>query len=120
VAELHLKAYPVHPSGNFDIYDDIQGVRVATLYGNPVRPLQAEQVAKLFSASPDLAELWEPSDPQGFLWHLELACKVLRGENPILGNGSPVCVESLCLYLEQRAEAARQVLGKAGVEVSHG
>lgn len=116
MADLRLKTYPVHPPGNFDIYDDIQGVRVATLYSNPVRPLQAEQVAKLISAAPDLAELWEPSDPLGALYQLGLAAKILKGEVPAESFDG----YSLGVNLEQRAEAARKALEKAGVEVAHG
>ena len=83
-------------------------------------PRYFPRTLRLKRAAPDLAAVWEPADPQGLLWHLDLACKVLRGETPILGDRSPVCVESLCLYLEQRAEAARKALAKAGLEVPYG
>lgn len=45
---IRLEAFPVHPDGDFDIYDSVQGVRVAKLYGNPMRPEQAKKLAGVF------------------------------------------------------------------------
>lgn len=95
---LELQAHAVHPE-DFDIYDNIQGVRVAKVYGNPVREGQAVELAALFSAAPDLAETLR---------------RLLAAVGDFASSDMPSFAGSEA-ELEEAESAARAALRKAGL-----